>query len=219
MERHYGLPIAFAAAAHAAPLFGFNKEPRVVPPKSPEPTIFRYEITLPEPETPSEPEPASEKTTVTAAPDAPLPGLVEPIALVTTEGFTIPPPPLRPVSIGDFERVLEGTIGVPGGEKGGFADGILSSLKLDNPPRTRLQAAPLYPFESKRDGLHGEVLVEFVVDESGSVREPRVVSSSHRVFEEPTLRAVAKWKFEPGRRDGRIVSFKMAVPVVFKLHD
>jgi protein TonB len=60
-------------------------------------------------------------------------------------------------------------------------------------------------------------MVEFVVDESGNVLNPRVVSSSDRAFEENTLRAVAKWKFEPGRRDGRTVRFRMSVPVVFKL--
>ncbi len=95
----------------------------------------------------------------------------------------------------------------------------MSSIALDNPPRTRFQPAPIYPFESKRDGLRGEVVVEFIVDESGLVRDPRVVSSSSRVFEEATLRAVSKWKFEPGRRAGRIVPFKMAVPVVFNLND
>jgi protein TonB len=79
--------------------------------------------------------------------------------------------------------------------------------------------APLYPFEGKRDGLRGEVVVEFLVDETGAVHDPHVVRSSHRMFEEPTLRAVSKWKFEPGRRAGRVVRFKMAVPVVFSLNE
>jgi protein TonB len=39
------------------------------------------------------------------------------------------------------------------------------------------------------------------------------------MFEEPTLRAVAKWQFEPGRRDGRIVKFRMTVPVLFNLNE
>jgi protein TonB len=45
------------------------------------------------------------------------------------------------------------------------------------------------------------------------------VRSSAQVFDEPTLRAVARWKFEPGRKDGRAVRFRMSVPVVFNVHD
>jgi protein TonB len=45
------------------------------------------------------------------------------------------------------------------------------------------------------------------------------VRSSDRIFEEAALRAVARWKFEPGRRDGRIVRFKMSVPIVFRLDE
>ena len=56
------------------------------------------------------------------------------------------------------------------------------------------------------------------IEEAAAI-DPRVVKSSDRMFEEPTLRAVAKWQFEPGRRAGRIVRFRMAVPVVFNLNE
>jgi protein TonB len=62
-------------------------------------------------------------------------------------------------------------------------------------------------------------MVEFLVDESGRVNHPHVVSSSDRVFEEAAVRAVAKWQFEPGRRDGKIVRFRMTVPIVFRLSE
>jgi protein TonB len=65
--------------------------------------------------------------------------------------------------------------------------------------------------------MTGEVLVEFMVDESGAVRDPRIIRSSDRVFEESAVRAVSRWRFEPGRRNGAIVRFKMAVPIVFTL--
>ena len=51
------------------------------------------------------------------------------------------------------------------------------------------------------------------------MHDPRVVSSSDRVFEENALRAVAKWQFEPGRRNGQVVRFRMSVPIVFKLNE
>jgi protein TonB len=88
---------------------------------------------------------------------------------------------------------------------------------LDNHPRTTTQVSPVYPEEMKRQGIEGTVIVEFIVDESGRVTNPRVVKSDDPAFEAPTLRAVAGWRFEPGRKDGRRVSFKMAVPVSYKL--
>ena len=33
------------------------------------------------------------------------------------------------------------------------------------------------------------------------------------------LRAVAKWRFEPGRRHGQIVRFRMVVPIHFSLNE
>jgi periplasmic protein TonB len=63
------------------------------------------------------------------------------------------------------------------------------------------------------------VVVEFIVDERGRVIEPRVVRSTNRIFDDATLQAVAKWQFEPGRRDGKIVRFRMSAPVVFSLNE
>jgi protein TonB len=60
-------------------------------------------------------------------------------------------------------------------------------------------------------------VVEFGVDEGGRVYDPRVVRSSDALFDEPTLEAVRQWRFEPGRRNGRIVRFRMMLPVEFHL--
>ena len=140
--------------------------------------------------------------------------------MATTSPFTITPRPLAPISAEDVRQMFVPTTG-GAGEIGQALSkvAIVSGDLLDNPPRTRFQASPLYPFQAKKEGMNGEVWVDFVVDEQGRVREPRVVKSSHVTFDEPTLRAVAKWQFEPGRRNGRIVSFRMTVPVLFNLHE
>jgi protein TonB len=67
--------------------------------------------------------------------------------------------------------------------------------------------------------VSGEVYVDFVVDERGQVTNPQVVKSSNPVFNDPTLRAVSKWQFEPGRRNGKVVKFRMTVPVMFSLDE
>jgi protein TonB len=82
-----------------------------------------------------------------------------------------------------------------------------------------MQASPVYPVQDKSLGVTGAVEVEFTVDETGAVINPWVVSSTHRSFEEPTLRAVEKWRFVPGRHHGQVVRFRMRVPVLFNLND
>ena len=86
-------------------------------------------------------------------------------------------------------------------------------------PRARVRPSPAYPFSLKADGVSGEVLVEFVVDESGRVLNPRIIRSTRTAFEGPTLSAVARWRFEPGTRRSKPVRFKMVVPVKFSLND
>ena len=41
--------------------------------------------------------------------------------------------------------------------------------------------------------------------------------TANSIFDSATIRSVLKWRFEPGKRNGKIVRFRMAVPVVFKL--
>jgi protein TonB len=218
MNKQYILPVCFAAAAHGALLFGFTKNPR--PPKIDEPETRLVVCEFPLEEPIVEVQPDRTDTGPKIPPDAPQPERsIEPPPIEVTTGFTITPPPIAPPGVKDLKVIPEFPPGVPGGDgKGPWSD-VLSSIHLDNTPRTRYQPPPVYPFEAKREGLVGEVIVEFLVDERGRVIEPRVVRSSNRVFDEPTLRAVAKWQFEPGRRDGKVVRFRMAAPVVFNLNE
>lgn len=220
MEHTYVLPIAFAAAFHGALLFGFNKAPRLAAAHGVKTSVLPFMLS-PEPEVVSAP--ASDRSQSTARAvtlDRPvLPQRPEPPAVVVERDFTFSPPAVK-VAPGDLHRIIEAPTGLRDDDGNTpWSDGILSHDMLDTTPRARFQAAPIYPFEAKRQGVRGEVIVAFVVDESGAVMDPRVVSSTERLFEEASLRAVAKWKFEPGRRDGRLVRFRMVVPVVFNLNE
>jgi len=136
----------------------------------------------------------------------------------TAKDFVIPPS--QPVTGPVHATVIpSGPIGDPNGIGNDAIGGIIAATRLDHAPRTRSQPAPVYPYEAKNGDRNGEVVVEFTVDETGQVLNPRVVRSTDAVFESPTLRAVAKWRFEPGRKDGRVVRFRMAVPVQFSLRD
>lgn len=221
MERHFGLPIAFAAALHGALLFGPSKTSRPAPVEEPAAPPREFVVVRMEEELPRPPDDAEASAAPKLVPDAPvLPRSDEPPPIAVERTFPIARPPVVAVDTSGIAKIIDVPTGIDGGTgKNPWGPSVLSSTLLDNSPRARLQAAPMYPYQAKRDGITGEVLVEFMVDETGAVRDPQVVRSSDRVFEEASLRAVAKWRFEPGRRNGKIVRFRMAVPVVFNLNE
>lgn len=88
---------------------------------------------------------------------------------------------------------------------------------LDRMPRAKLQLAPDYPAALRAAGIEGSATIEFEVDTAGMVVRASVVSGTEREFEAAALRAVLKWRFEPGRRGGRAVPFRMVVPIAFSL--
>jgi TonB family protein len=94
---------------------------------------------------------------------------------------------------------------------------VFDISKLDQTPLPRFQARPQYPFEMRRAGISGEVVVDFVVDANGEVQNAYAVRSSRKEFEAAAVQAVSKWKFKPGRKGGRDVATHLQVPIVFSL--
>lgn len=220
MTTQYLFPVCIAAAAHGALFFGFSKPVRIPAVLQPAVIADMFQITVFE-EPPEKIEVATSAEASTAPEVSQPPRSPEPLPTLVLDGSpTMDPPPISRLVPTDFDakEILPHGSGFVGGSGIG-PGGVIGKEFLDNSPRTRFQAAPIYPHDARRASLQGSVTVEFTVDENGQVLDPRVVSSSDRVFEEATLRAVAKWRFEPGRKDGRIVRFRMAAPVVFSLND
>jgi TonB family protein len=89
--------------------------------------------------------------------------------------------------------------------------------KADKMPQVISRAPPEFPRQMRQLSQQGEVVLEFVVDEAGAVKDVAVVRSDHPAFDEPALEALQKWKFKPGSAKGKPVSVKMRVPIVFNL--
>lgn len=90
--------------------------------------------------------------------------------------------------------------------------------EVDSHPRLVRKVNPTYPFQAKRRGVEGKVIVRFLVDNQGRVSEFSVVQAEPEgVFEESALRAVRKWRFEPGEKDGKPVDTWVQVPIRFEL--
>jgi TonB family protein len=81
------------------------------------------------------------------------------------------------------------------------------------------QVSPIYPLAMRYSHLRGEVMVQFIVDQNGNVQNPVVLNSNNPGFDEAALVAIRKWVFQPGRRDGRPVNVRMAVPIIFQLNE
>ena len=75
-----------------------------------------------------------------------------------------------------------------------------------------------YPKYAAENGIQGRVLVEFVVDEKGEVRDVRVVRGIHTSLDDEALRVVsASPKWRPGRLHGKKVKVAMTISVEFRL--
>lgn len=92
---------------------------------------------------------------------------------------------------------------------------VYSLAEVDRPPQHMVMARLAYPPELKQQGIAGEVVVEFVVDLDGSVRDPVVKSSTRKEFELPALQAVSKWKYKPGRKGKEKVNVRIEASVKF----
>jgi protein TonB len=141
-----------------------------------------------------------------------------------------PPPELAdeapPLDLAQLELALQTTTG-EGWLAGDFGarlgaittrredvDALFSVADLDQKPRVTYQPSPVLNAELRRKAP-GSVYVVFVVDPSGKVEDPVVKRSTDPVFERPALAAVKQWRFEPGKKDGRAVRFRMGVPITF----
>lgn len=96
---------------------------------------------------------------------------------------------------------------------------VFNLADLDQKPTVRVSIAPNYPYEMRRQGINGEVLIGFICDSNGEVRDPYIIRSSNREFESSALMAIQKWKFRPGKRGGKAVNTRMSLPLVFNLKD
>ena len=75
-----------------------------------------------------------------------------------------------------------------------------------------------YPKYAVDNGIQGRVLVDFVIDEDGNVKDVKVSRSVHTALDEEAVRVVsASPKWRPGRHRGKKVKVALTIPVDFRL--
>jgi TonB family protein len=79
---------------------------------------------------------------------------------------------------------------------------VRSGLEQGTSAKALKRATPVYPKDLERAGYEGWVVVTFVVKTDGSVGDVLIEDSSSAAFEQSTLDAVSRWRYEPATLDG-----------------
>ena len=83
-----------------------------------------------------------------------------------------------------------------------------------------LQAKVTYPEIARKARVEGRVIVQFIVDKTGNVRNAQVLRGVGGGLDEEATRVISEHAvFTPGRQDGKPVSVRLAIPIVFKLRN
>ncbi len=117
----------------------------------------------------------------------------------------------------DVTGLAGGDFTVPDFQIGAGLDEIIYEIgDLSHPPRPTFQPEPTYPPELRNARISGEVVLEFIVTPDGTTRDIRVRSSTNPGFDEPAIRAVRRWRFEPGEKDGQAVHTRVRIRIPFR---
>lgn len=77
-----------------------------------------------------------------------------------------------------------------------------------------------YPQIAQENGIQGNVIVEFVVDENGELGRFKVLQSPDPVLSDAAIAVLKKSpKWKPGKQRGKAVKQKFVLPVAFKLQN
>lgn len=90
----------------------------------------------------------------------------------------------------------------------------------DHPPLLIHSENPIFPPGPRTSGKKDwslEIRVGFIVDSTGAVRDPVVLSSTDSFYDSLALESIRKWRFAPAMQDGKPVATRMTVPFQFKL--
>lgn len=206
MNKDLIIGILVSLAFHATIGFAFNRK-EGPPPKLVEKDEAVVQFEMPPPE--EEPEEKIEELDDTPVENimAP-PSLVDLPTVVPVNAFTQPIAPPPPPGLTAAKGAITIPVTKPGANFGKGIGNLFSMNDLDQRPTPISQQPPAYPYDMRRAGINGTVVVEFIISTSGDVIQTQIVRSSHREFEMPALQAVQKWKFKPGRKGGRVVNVR-----------
>jgi TonB family protein len=86
---------------------------------------------------------------------------------------------------------------------------------LDKVPVPVRQDQPVYPYSLQSDGISGRAEIEIIIDRTGRVLFPRVVSATNDDIGYAAVAAVARRRYQPPVKGGQPVDARMTVTVTY----
>lgn len=86
-------------------------------------------------------------------------------------------------------------------------------------PKLLHREDPEFSLESRSKHQQGTVILAVIIGEDGRVRNIRVVRPLGYGLDENAVKAVRKWRFQPGMKDGKPVAVMIEVEVSFHLYN
>lgn len=107
--------------------------------------------------------------------------------------------------------------GIGPGSGGGSGGGPFRPGSGIDPPVLLREVKALYTEEARRRAVEGDVVLEIVVRQDGSVGTVRVSQALGAGLDQKAVDAVRQWRFGPAKRQGSPVDVVVEVSVEFKL--
>lgn len=103
------------------------------------------------------------------------------------------------------------------GSGGGMGGGVYKIGGGVSSPQLLFKVEPEYSEEARKAKFQGTVLLYVEVDEKGLPRNIRVIRPLGLGLDQKAIEAVEKWKFSPGKKDGKPVAVQAQIEVNFRL--
>ncbi|MGC4074714.1 MAG: energy transducer TonB [Nibricoccus sp.] len=87
--------------------------------------------------------------------------------------------------------------------------------QLDKKPVPARQDQPVYPYSLQSDGVSSRAEIEIIVDTTGRVLFPRIVSASNEDVGYAAAAAVSRWRYQPGQKGGKPVDSRLSVTITY----
>jgi periplasmic protein TonB len=112
-----------------------------------------------------------------------------------------------------------GLVAVLGISAAGFQEGPV--YQVGDPgvtsPRVVKEVRPTYSPEAMKAKVQGEVVLKTIVNQKGEPTDIRVVRSLEESLDKEAVKALSRWVFAPGRRNGDPVRVEVEVMLTFKI--
>lgn len=77
----------------------------------------------------------------------------------------------------------------------------------------------VYPAQAVTDKIEGKVVLQFTITKKGRIKDVEVIKSAHPLLDAEAVRVLERMpKWVPGKKDGKPINVKYALPVSFRLN-